>query len=91
MFTATIHGFGRAGERGQLGRSARLGVQDDEGHPPGRLAQQLGDPAGVLGVGGDHQPGGVTVALGRIARSRASASARIRGRPSGRSVEIAVR
>ena len=63
MLTATIHGSVRAGEGGELGGGARLGVQHHHRHSSGRLAQQLGDPPGVLGVGGDDQAGRVAVAV----------------------------
>ncbi len=78
-------------ERGQLGGRPRLLVEHDEWRPASRLLERGGDAAGVGRVRGDHEAAGVGCPSERSRRSLASASRRIRGSPSGSSVEIAVR
>ena len=71
---------------------AGVGVEHDGRRLAADLAQHLRDRARVLAVGGDDEPAGVAVAVrAHVAASRSWASARIRGRPSSSSVEIAVR
>ena len=91
MFTATIHGSRALRERGQLLGGPGLGVEHHQRPLPGRLAQQRGDPARVVRVCGDHQPAGVAMSVLAQRPELGVASRRIRGSPSGSSVEIAVR
>ena len=92
MFTATIHGSRELRNVGELARGVRLGVQDDERRASGGLVQQ---PARSGARGSRRRPLRAPPASrcpsARSPRSFASASLRIRGSPSGSSVEIAVR
>ena len=91
MLTATIQ---RSVERVNAWSfsAARASVcRTTVGSWPVRLAQHLRDRAGVLAVGGDDEPARVAVAAGAEPSSRSCAAARMRGRPSASSIEIAVR
>ncbi len=62
MFTATIHGSREPRKSASLRAAFGLRVQHHHRRAPGHLAQQLGHPAGVGGVGRDHEAARVAVA-----------------------------
>ena len=70
---------------------ARLLVQHDDRRAAGDLRQDARDRPRVLAVGGDDQAAGVAVPARAQLGSLSLALRRIRGSPSGSSVEIAVR